>query len=396
MTPSTPAAPGCVPNVDEVVARKALPDSAAAALPTELRSKLDAAAKASFKQAAAPGAIVGIQTPEGKWTQAYGEADPPNGTEMAVGMHTRIGSVTKTFTGTVILQLVQDGSLSLDDPIQKYVAGVPNGGQVTIRQLLDMTSGVASYTKSTKFTDVLFARPQTVFIPDQLIKIGLSESPVFKPGTDFEYSNTNTLLLGKVIEKVTGRSVKQVFAERVFDPLMLRQTSWPGDSPAMPKPYAQGYTLQGDAATKSRPSNATHWNPSWGWTAGELISEMDDLLVYGRALGTGLGLLDPATQATRLRSLPAPASYGLALTCSGGWVGHTGTLPGYNTTLFYHAPTDTTMIIQVNSDIASGDCPQSPTLTDNQRDIPCSSPAIRMFVGLSTAFGHPYPPNPLR
>lgn len=389
----TPAT-SCVNDVDKVIATKPTPAMTSASLPADLVSKLDAASQSSFKEAAAPGAVVGVRTPQGTWTKAYGVADPATGNPMAVGMHTRIGSVTKTFTGTVILQLAQQGKLSLDDPIDKYVPGVPNGDKVTLVLLANMTSGVSSYTMSTKFTDTYFAHPETVFTPDQLLAVGLADSPIFAPGEKFNYSNTNTVLLGKVIEKVTGQPVQDSFKAMILDPLGLSDTSWPGEDTAIPEPYPQGFTLQGDKATPQNPSNATNWNPAWGWTAGELISNMADLLTYGRALGTGQGLLDPATQAKRLTSFPGAAGYGIAMGCSGAWVGHTGELPGYNTSVFYDTTADTTVVVQANSDIASGDCPASPTLTDDPRQAVCSSPATRMFVALSTALGHTFTPPP--
>lgn len=309
-------------------------------------------------------------------------------------MHTRIGSVTKTFTGTVLLQLAQEGRLSLDDPIAKYVPGVPNGATVTLRMLANMTSGVASYTASDAFTDVFFAHPRTVFTPKQLIAVGVALSPIFRPGAKLNYSNTNTILLGRVIEKITGAPIGQVFQRRIFKPIGLTNTVWPGRSTAIPRPYPQGFTLQGDTATPDDPSNATHWNPSWGFTAGELISNMSDLLTYGRALGTGQGLLHPVTQAERLTSFPGPAGYGIAMGCVDGWVGHTGELPGYNTSVFYDTTTDTTVIVQTNSDIPSGKCP-TPTLNDDPRVLVCSAPATRMFVALSIALGHPFTPPPV-
>jgi D-alanyl-D-alanine carboxypeptidase len=123
---------------------------------------------------------------------------------------------------------------------------------------------------------------------------------------------------------------------------------------------------------------------------------MDDLLTYGRALGTGQGLVDAATQAERLRSFPGAAGYGIAIGCADGWVGHTGELPGYNTSVFYDTTSDTTVVVQANSDIASGSCPDSPTLADDARQSVCSSPATRVFVGLSTALGHTFTPPPQR
>ncbi|HYO33018.1 MAG TPA: serine hydrolase domain-containing protein [Nocardioidaceae bacterium] len=365
------------------------------ALPQHLVTKLDRAAKAGLEQAATPGAVVGVRSPEGTWTKAYGFADPANLRRMKVGIHTRVGSVTKTFTGTLLLQLDQEGRLSLDDPISKYVAGVPNGDEVTLRHLANMTSGVASYTANAAFVDRLFANPRASFDADELIAIGLADSPMFAPGAMFYYSNTNFLLLGKVIEKVTGDRLGQVYRQRIFRPLGLDDTSWPGTSTALPGPYAKGFTLQGDTATPSRPANATHWNPSWGGAAGAIISNMPDLLTYGRALGTGQGLLRPGAQAERLQSFPGSSGYGLAMGCVDGWVGHTGELPGYNTTLFYDTTTDTTVVVQANSDIASGDCPQSPTLADDPRRIVCSAPATRIFVALSKALGHTFTPPPM-
>jgi D-alanyl-D-alanine carboxypeptidase len=295
----------------------------------------------------------------------------------------------------VIMQLAEQGKVSLDDAIDKYVPGVPNGDRVTLRLLANMTSGVASYTRSTKFTDKYFAHPETIFTPPELLAVGISESPLFEPGAQFDYSNTNTVLLGMVIEKVTGQKIGDVFAQNVFARLGLANTSWPGDSPDLPAPHAQGYTLQG-SGTPDNPANATNWNPAWGWTAGEIISNIDDLLVYGRALGTGQGLLSPATQAERLRSFPGAAGYGIGVGCIDGWVGHTGELPGFNTSVFYDTRSDVTVIVEVNSDIASGDCTVSPTLTDDPRTEACSSPATRMFVALSTVLGHTFTPIPAK
>lgn len=313
---------------------------------------------------------------------------------MSTDMHLRIGSVTKTFTGTLILQLAEDGKLELDDTIDKYYPGIPNGNTITLRMLANMTSGIASYYTQ-DFLDVYFAHPETIFTPDQLIAYGVAASPIFSPGEKFNYSNTNTVLLGKVIEKVTGQPVADVLQARILTPLGLTGTSWPGDSPAIPAPHPQGYTLQG-SGTPENPANATNWSPSFGWTAGAMISTVQDLLVYGRAMGTGQGLLSAATQAERLRSFPEPAGYGFGLGCVGGWVGHTGELPGFNATLYYDTTSDTSVVVLVNSDIASGSCTESPTLIDNPADLPCSSPATRIFVGLSTALGHPFVPNPGR
>lgn len=397
-TASAPAtgSDACVTDVDDVITREPSAQTAQP-LPEELATTLDAAARASFGQASTPGAVVGVSSPEGTWTAAYGVAAPATGEPMEVGVRTRIGSVTKPFTATLILQLAEEGQLSLEDPIADYVQGIPNGEDITLRHLADMTSGVASYTRSTAFTDRFFADPETAFTPEELVAVGVSESPLFAPGEQFDYSNTNYILLGLVIEQVTGQSVGEVLEERIFDPLGLDETVWPGDSTEMPDPYAQGFTLQGDTATPEAPANATHWNPTWGATAGALISDMDDLLIYGRAMGTGHGLLEPETQRERLTSFQPPEDgYGLGFGCIDGWVGHTGTQPGYNTTVYYDTTTDTTVVVQATSDIASGDCPESPVLADDPRTLPCATPATRIFAEVSTALGHTFTPNPER
>ncbi len=384
---------GCVRDVARVISTA--PSAARSSpLPTDLANRLDAAAHTAFGQASAPGAVVGVRSPAGTWTKAYGLADPVAGTAMTVGVHTRIGSITKTFTGTAIMQLAEQGRLSLDDPIASYVPHVPNGAHITLRQLASMTSGIPSYTQNTAFTDVFLSKPETVFTPQQLLDVAFKQPALFAPGTAFDYSNTNTILLGLVIEKMTGQPASQAITQQVLEPLKLSHTTWPGESTALPEPYAQGFTLLGKAATPDAPSNATHWNPAWAWTAGELVSTIDDLLVYGRALGTGQGLLDATSQTERLTSFPGTAGYGIGMGCSGGWVGHTGELPGYNTALFYDTRSDTTVAVQVNSDIASGGCTESPVLTDDARDLPCSSPATRIFVALSAQLGNPFTPQP--
>lgn len=391
-SPST-AVEACVSDAAAVIAAPEL-SNRETPLPADLVAELDAAAQSGLAEAAAPGAVVGVWTPEGSWISAFGLADPDTGAPMTVDVHHRIGSVTKTITGTVLLQLAQDGLLSLDDVIGDYVPDVPNGDRVTLRQLANMTSGVASYTRSKDFTDVYFADPSKVYTPDELLAVGLAIPPLFEPGAQFDYSNTNTVLLGQVIEQVTGMEIGDVFAQRVFEPLGLSETSWPGDSAELPTPHARGFTTQGQGSAEN-PADATNWNPAWGWTAGEAISTVDDLLTYGRALGTGRGLLDPQSQEIRLTSFPGPAGYGIAMGCTSGWVGHTGELPGFNTSLFYDTMTDSTVVVAANSDIASGDCTESITLPDNPTGIPCMSPASRIALAVTTALGRPFMTPPI-
>jgi D-alanyl-D-alanine carboxypeptidase len=264
-----------------------------------------------------------------------------------------------------------------------------------------MTSGIASYTFNEQWQDALFSDPRRIWRPEELVQYGIADSPAFDPGTDFQYSNTNTVLLGLVLEQVRGEPIGDLYREGIIEPLGLRETSFPNADPAFPDPHPQGYTLQGQ--DDGEPVTATDWNPSWGWTAGAMISTVDDLLVYGRALGTGEGLLSPEQQAERLNSFPgdevppnsAERAYGLGLGREYGWLGHTGELPGFNTAVYYHPELDATVVVEVNSDIPSGDCPpDTPTMTDApHEDIPCADPAVRIFGALAEALGESFGPE---
>jgi len=325
---------------------------------------------------------------------------------MRPDVHHRIGSVTKTFTISLLLQAEADRLLSLDDTIDQYADGIPNGDNITLRQMANMTSGIASYTENKQWQNEFFSDHERVWKPEELVQVGIKDSPLFDPGTQWHYSNTNTVLLGLVLEQVTGEPIDQLYRERIIEPLDLKGTSFPGADPSLPDPHAQGYTLQGQSSG-AEPVDATNWNPSPDWTAGEMISTVDDLLVYGRALGTGEGLLPSEQQAERLNSfvsdvpplnrppLKGNLAYGLGLGNDHGWIGHNGQTPGYTTYLFYHPELDAVVTVEVNSDIPSGDCPEDkPTMKDTPRNISCDTPADRIFSALAEALGKPAPSLP--
>lgn len=362
-------------------------------MPAGTASALDKAAQDGLSNASSPGAIVAVRSPEGTWIKALGLADKATDTPMTADMYLRIGSVTKTFTGTLVLQLAQEGKLSVEDPIGKYLPDIPRGSDVTIRMLLNMTSGIASYSIDPTFQQEIFSNPSKQWNPDDLIAMGLALPRPFEPGAKFDYSNTNTLILGRLIEKVTGTTYADALKTHIFDPLSLTGTSMPGSDGALPVPHPTGLTLQGLPDGQTTPQDATAWNPSWGWTAGALSSTAADMLTYGRALGTGQGLLDPKTQALRFASIPGPAGYGLAVGCIDGWFGHSGEIPGFNTALYYDTRSDTTVAILANSDILSGNCTQSPTLPGNPAQLPCIDPTGRILIAVSAALGRPFMPN---
>ncbi|WP_311137172.1 serine hydrolase domain-containing protein [Streptomyces sp. I6] len=199
-------------------------------------------------------------------------------------------------------------------------------------------------------------RPPADVRPRQLLDYAFAHPPNFPPGSRWQYSNTNTVLLGLVIEKVTGQRLEDYLRQRVYSPLRLGQTSFPTDG-AMPEPYAHGYTdYTKSGTTTATPSggtvDATDWNPSWAWAAGAMISDLGDLNTWVPALADGR-LLDPATQKERLTFLPTgipEVRYGLGIMQVGNWIGHNGELPGYETLAVQLPSQRATLVILVNSD----------------------------------------------
>ncbi|MFJ4315489.1 serine hydrolase domain-containing protein [Streptomyces lavendulae] len=315
--------------------------------------RLDAAIAAVLKKTGAPGVTVGLWIPgRGAYAKAFGVSDTRTRAPVKTDMYTRIGSVTKTFAVTAVLQLVDRGRVRLDDPVSKYVDGVPGGGNITVRQLAGMRSGLYNYTDDPKFLDALRADPHRSFTPREVLGYAFAHPPDFAPDAKWQYSNTNTVLLGLLVEKVSGQPLAGYLREHVLDPLKLSATALPSGS-EFPEPHARGYT---DFSPDGAVTDATDWNPSWGWAAGAMTSDLEDLRAWVPAL-VGGKLLSPATQAQRLRLRPTgvpDVSYGLGIAEFDGWVGHNGELPGYETIAVGLPGNKGTLVVLVNSDIDRG------------------------------------------
>nr|WP_296770968.1 serine hydrolase domain-containing protein [Rhodococcus sp. (in: high G+C Gram-positive bacteria)] len=321
-----------------------------------------------------PGAVVVIDSPtEGNWTHAFGTRTVGGSEPITAEDFFRIGSNTKTMTSTVVLQLVQEGKLSLDDPISKYVGGVPNGDQITIAQLSDMRSGLYSYSFDPGFNETLDSDPGKAWTPEELLSIAFSHPVNFPPGAQFEYSNTNIVLLGLLIEKLTDKTASEAFEERIFQPLGLKDTSLPAAADAsIPDPHPQGYSFGTNVSTIStfelpepqqsealagtlKPTDETDANPSWTWTAGGAISTVADMTAYVKAL-VGGGLLSEDMQKVRMDSIlptdpasPEAAGYGLGIAKFGPHlIGHDGQIPGFMTVMVQDPDTDLTIVIATN------------------------------------------------
>lgn len=281
----------------------------------------------------------------------------------------RIGSNTKTFVSVVLLQLVAEHRLSLDDTVARWLPGVVRGNgndgtKITVRQLLQHTSGLHNYTDDLQAE---ITSPEAYrklefeqFSRQDLLDIALARKPDFAPGTGWNYSNTNYILLGMIIEKVTHDSWEDQVTRRIIGPLGLRHTFAPGRSTQLPRPHATGYLI----FDKNTRIDTTEENMSWADSAGALISTAADLSRFWSAIGNGT-LLPPAQILQMRQTVPAtggdvatvPGSrYGLGissipLSCGGTYWSHEGDVPGYNTIGAVSSDGRTTVVLSLNSNV---------------------------------------------
>lgn len=319
-----------------------------------------------------PGAVMLLRTPGGDLSYTYGVRSIGGTDPVTLGDHIRIGSVTKTWTTTVILQLVQEGRIKLDDPVAKYRPEVPDGGNITIEQLLTMRSGLYNYTEALELNQIMDAQPQKAWNADELLAIAFRNPPYFAPGQGFHYSNTNTVLLGLIAEALDGKPLATSFRDRLFAPLGLPGSVFPETtSNAIPAPHPQGYMYGNNVLTVNNPAipeemqkaatagtllpaDQTAANASWAWAAGSGMSTVGDLAVWAEAL-TGGRLLEPGLQKLRMES-PEPqkpndaggALYGLGIAKFGQLFGHTGELPGFNTFMGNDPVNKVTLVVWTN------------------------------------------------
>ena len=297
-----------------------------------------------------PGAVIGVWVPgKGEFTRGFGYAKLATRSPMALDDRFRIGSNTKTFVATVLLQLVDERKLSLDDTIDQFDLGVtvPNEKSITLRQLAEMRSGIVdaySIPAVQKQSEGWWSSRT----PQQWIAVAAKEPPLFAPGAKYNYSNTNWFLLGLVIEKVTHDTIQNEIHNRILAPMSLSHTSFPTTHWGMPTPYAHGYSLN-ERGQWSDESAALA--PSVSWAAGAMISDMRDMKRWVKAYVTGT-TNSAASQRARLTCLPTGEgnlSFGLGIGCSAGWFGYTGGITGYNTGAYYMPAAGATIIVFVNS-----------------------------------------------
>lgn len=285
---------------------------------------------------AGPGAGVYAGDSTGSWNLTAGTGTAGAARPIQPTDHFRVGSQTKTFTAAVVLQLVDEGKVSLDAPIEQYLPGVVDGNgydgtTITVRELLQHTSGIPTNNSP---------KPQAgsdgSYSLAALVSDGLSHAPASAPGTTWAYSNTNYEILGMLIEQVTGASVAEAITSRIIQPLGLTQTTFPaGGDRSLPAPYVHGYS-------GGRLGPFFYWSditaqlePSLYASAGAMISTLQDLTTFDQALISGK-VVSPASLAEMETTVPSyPGwNYGLGLSdfplsCGGVAWGHSGEVPGY-------------------------------------------------------------------
>ncbi|WP_329314828.1 beta-lactamase family protein [Streptomyces sp. NBC_01278] len=293
-------------------------ERAAAAPPAGLAEALEQTVADGF-----PGVVAYARHGERKSRLAAGIADRASGERARPDMRFRIASNTKAFVSAVLLQLEGEGRLSLDDGVERWLPGAVrgngnDGGAITIRQLLNHTSGIYDPTTEPEFFAPYLERHDWgyVYTPREVIARAVRHAPYSAPGAGWRYSNTNYLLAGLVIEAVTRHSAPFEIQRRILAPLGLTDTSFPLTDPAVHGPHLHGYDLAG--------RDMTRFSPSYDWTAGAMISTVDDLARFHRALFTGR-LLRPAQQRELLTTVrfPGQPAYGLGVqrgnvTCGSG------------------------------------------------------------------------------
>ncbi|MGR7027167.1 serine hydrolase domain-containing protein [Geodermatophilus sp. URMC 62] len=329
----------------------------AAALDPDLAARVDDLAQAALT-GGVTGAVVGISDPvRGSYLQAYGTADAA-GTPMTPDIHYRIASVSKTLTAQAVLQLADQGRLSLDDRLDEYVPDVPRGDEITVRDLLGMRGGVYDFVADEGFLARYAADP---LLPgwspyDALEIIRAHADEAGPPDQATVYSNSEYVLLGLVLERVTGRSARQCTTS-VIEDLGLPETSYPTTA-ALPEPFAHGYVNTDSELAPADPAadgprDVTLSNPDVPFTAGAVVSTVPDMVRYAEQLATGAGL---APETARLRQEWTPLTstgtrvqYGLGVLRLGDWVGHNGSVFGYSDMVFHLPAQEASVVVMVNA-----------------------------------------------
>lgn len=266
-------------------------------------------------------------------TGALGERMP--GVPATRDVYLRISNVTETMMSTLLLQLVEDGKIKLSDRLSRWYPEFPRAKEITVGMLARMTSGIADYVTTDVFNTAFDANPFRHWEPAELIAIAEPVPPLFAPGTSWAFSDTNYVLLGEILEKAGGAPVGRQIQRRILSPLGMRRTHTVHNG-ALPSPALHTY-----AAERGPYEETTYWDPTWAPHTGNMISKLDDLGRWTRALGTGKVLsrksakLQTGTVNVGLGPLTRDRRYGLGVVIGNGWIFTNPQMPGFNGIIAY-------------------------------------------------------------
>lgn len=268
------------------------------------------------------------------------------GVPATADMHVRLGSITIPYLGSLLLQLEQDGVLSLSDPVSQYLPELEKADEVTLKMLINCTSGYPDYVPYKKFADALYADVFRTWTPQELIDIAMEQPMPFEPGEGWSYAHTNFVILGLAMEKATGKSLDVLLEEKILKPFGLTATVDPG-TPAIPDPVLHAYTRERDIY-----EDGTFWNPSWTLAKGAIMTgNLTDILTSARALGTGKQLTEESFQkmitpaTTEIKPWNENRYYGLGIVVNYGWLMQNPSFQGFAGLMAYLPEQDISIAI---------------------------------------------------
>jgi len=286
-----------------------------------------------------------------EWLYTAGVSDIAGNLPMDADYAFRIGSNTKTMTGTVLLQLVDEGKIKLEDTLSQYFPSFPRADSITIKMLMNMSSGYYNYSTAPEFTEAMAEDPLKVWEPMELLDIAFSHDFYFPVGTGFHYSNTNTIILGMLIEQLTGTDLKTQITNRIYAPLGFEHTGFLTSGSVLPGTHGNGYYegtfVEGNDVTE-------RYDMSWAWSAGSAYSTPRELQKYVETMVEG-GFLSDTLQKRRLSDMieSAQGGYGLCILHRGSFYGHNGGCPGFTSAMYHSNERNCTIIIYFNCQIDS-------------------------------------------
>ena len=329
--------------------------------PTD-QAAVDAIVAASMAESTPPGVVIAISGPRGRYMKAYGNTKASGGRPVTIDDHFRIASMTKSFTSTLVMRAIAAGLLTLDDVLETYVPGVPNGTTITIRHLLSMRSGIPDYNTKPAVGLYLVLRPTAPWDEQKTLFYIKGLTPLFTPGTGYSYSNSNFVLLGLILRAVTGTYIRDLIVGDLITPLDLTETTWD-----------VGADGKGTAVVKAPAGGTAQWNPDFLGAAGAMTSTAGDLILWAQAMRDHTRVdstvwahwTDADSPSSDFYGYPAPFvegtpakfGYGLGLESTGTWFGHGGSWFGYDGWFAFEKNTGACIAVVENKQTSTKDGP---------------------------------------